>query len=119
MSEVLFDVKFPPVEPHDESNEAIGQRLEWARIALGVPDQQTFARAFLGVSPQAYTNMLKGRARPSLNTAIRLHKRHQVTMGWVYFGSTYGMPQELAAALQQLASQSRSDGHRSSKAKKK
>lgn len=98
-------IGFPPVEPHDESNEAIGFRLELAREALGVPDQQTFARTYMGITPQAYTNMLKGRARPSLNTAIRMHKRYSITMAWVYFGSTYGMPQELAMRLDQLAAQ--------------
>lgn len=92
-----------------ESTEAIGGRLELTRIALGIELRQAFA-VVMGVTPQAYTNMVKGRARPSLDSAMRVVRRYSVTLDWIYRGNEYGMPRDLMDRINQIGPQSSSKG---------
>lgn len=74
--------------PDSESKEAIAERLEIMRFALGFATQTAFTKAIAsGVTPQRWNNYESGRDRLTLNLASVIHHKFpQVTLDWLYFG---------------------------------
>jgi plasmid maintenance system antidote protein VapI len=87
-----------------ESPEAIGRRLELARIALDRGNATAFAKT-LGASPQSWSNYITGDNRIGLDTALRMVKLYSVTLDWIFRGNTYGMPPELMAKIDRAQAQ--------------
>ena len=77
----------------------IGQRLELIREAIGMQDQADFAR-HCGAQPNAYNQWTKGRARISLEFALRIARATGATLDYIYLGKTDGLPMKFMRILQ-------------------
>jgi transcriptional regulator with XRE-family HTH domain len=80
---------------------SIGQRLKWTREANGLT-QAAWCR-LVGIEAQAWNNYERGSRRISLDQALKVCKAAGVSLDWIYRGLIFGLPSELAAALQELA----------------
>jgi hypothetical protein len=90
------------MEPDSESKEAIAERLELARLALGYPTQQAFAGS-IGVSPMKWNNYVAARDRIPLNVALELCKKHRLSLDWIYRADPNGLPVALARKLDEIS----------------
>jgi len=79
------------------SIEAIARRLERTRMALDL-SQSEFAEG-AGLARNTYNQWEKGKGRPQLDGAIALCNAYQLTLDWIYFGETAGLPYQVAAKL--------------------
>lgn len=68
---------------------SIGARLELLREWRG--SKQKDMAALAGVSPQAWSNWIKGRARPDIEQVWALCRETGITADWVYFGDRSGL----------------------------
>ena len=75
----------------------VGQRLRIAIEALGLT--QTEVAASIGTSPSGMGNWLRGDSYPPPIAMVRLHKRYNITPGWLLVGELAGLPSALAADL--------------------
>jgi DNA-binding XRE family transcriptional regulator len=93
-----------PVEmqPNPETKEAVAERLEIARIALGFQTQQAFA-ATIDVSAAKWNNYVAGRDRISLNVALELCKKHRLSLDWIYRADPTGLPLALARRIDEVS----------------
>lgn len=80
------------------STAAIARRLVATRLALGYDNQVEFCTA-LGVSPQAWNNYERARAKPSLDVALQMCDRFNLTLDWIFRGDAGGLPHRLAELL--------------------
>jgi DNA-binding XRE family transcriptional regulator len=86
--------------PQSESKEAIAQRLEITRVALGYTKQAKFASAIGGVTPQRWNNYESGRDRLTLNLALVICRKFpQVTLDWLYRGDKGSLRPAFSAAV--------------------
>lgn len=76
---------------------AVGKRLEDARKVLGV-DHVDMARV-ANVSPQAWSNYVRGERPLSIEAASLLCDRYRLTLDWIYRGDPAGLPFELGEKL--------------------
>jgi hypothetical protein len=84
------------------SKEAIAERLEIARLALGFETQQAFA-ATMRISPSKWNNYVSGRDRIPLNIALDLCQRHRLSLDWVYRGDPTALPLALARRIDEVS----------------
>ena len=84
-----------------QKNIDIGARLEISRHLLGgarpIP-KNVFAKA-AAVTPNRYSNWIKGRARPDLTAALAMTNAYPLTLDWIYRGSLAGMPSHLVDGI--------------------
>jgi DNA-binding XRE family transcriptional regulator len=88
--------------PNPETKQAIANRLEIARLAVGYSTQQAFA-ATIGVSPQKWNNYASARDRISLDIALDLCRKHRLTLDWIYRGDPSGLPVALARRIEEMS----------------
>lgn len=69
----------------------IAERLVLLRNAHNQPSQAAFAR-WVGISPQTLNNYEGAYSRLSLDAAMKITSRTRVTLDWLYFGDTGGLP---------------------------
>lgn len=86
----------------DSSSAGIAQRLHllWQTRYAGTK-QGEFAE-IIGVSPQALSNYFAAtvhQRRMSIDTAITIVFRTQVTLDWLYLGNPAGLPLDLANTI--------------------
>lgn len=72
---------------------AIAGRLERTRKALGLNQTQLCNR--VGIRTNTYNQWEKGKQRPSLDEAILLAEKLNLTLDWIYLGKPYGLPSDL------------------------
>lgn len=75
-----------------------GQRLEAARVALGVTRQDVMADR-LGVQSSAYSNWETGYRLADVAAMVRLLSLTGIGPDWIYAGETRGLPFDLAGKL--------------------
>jgi plasmid maintenance system antidote protein VapI len=101
-----------------ESKEAVEERLELTRRALGYPTQTAFARA-IGISAQKWQNYIskKIKDRITVDVAIMLCKRFGLTLDWIYLGDIGSLPVRIARQIESAESPPppSSNGRRKSK----
>src|SRR5512139_2814905 len=90
--------------PHRESNEAVAERLELLRVALGFQTQAEFARAInrsgnVVMTPQRWSNYLRGVALIPVEVVRELHRRWGVDANYVYHGDPGGLQHKLVERL--------------------
>lgn len=78
----------------------IGRRLHLTRRVLNLSQTELTERA--RISRTAYVQYEGGSIRPSLETAIALHRTYRLTLDWIYLGDPSGLPYHLAAAIKAL-----------------
>lgn len=93
-----------------ESNEAIGERLELTRLAMGFGSQAAWCRA-VGIAPNTWNNYKQGRYRIGLDEAKRVVKETGVDLDWIYYGKKEMLPAHLAEKIKRLL-----DGHQTGNA---
>ena len=86
--------------PRNESADAISERLELLRIALGYHTESAFVRA-LGndVSQARWNNYINGVATVPRGIAQILCNKFGVTLDWIYRGDERLLPHYLVTAL--------------------
>lgn len=87
---------------------SIGARLELLREWRGVKQKDMAAQA--GVSPQAWNNWIRGRARPDIEQVWALCRETAVTSDWIYFGDRSGLPARFVKWLIDRRDQSKPAG---------
>ena len=75
----------------------VGQRLRIAIEALGLT--QIEVAAAIGTSPSGLGNWLRGDSYPPPIAMVKLHRRYNITPGWLLVGELSGLPSGLAADL--------------------
>lgn len=76
---------------------SIGDRLRQLRLFRDALQKDMAAVA--GVTPQAWNNWEKGRARPDVEQVYALCRATGVTSDWVYYGDRSGLPLRLVEWL--------------------
>lgn len=76
----------------------IGERLKRTREAMEL-NQATWCR-LVGIETQAWNNYERGLRRISVDQAIKVCQATGVSLDWIYRGIAFGLPIELATALQ-------------------
>lgn len=79
------------------SLDAIARRLERTRVALGLTQSEFADKA--GIARNTYNQWEKGKGRPQLDGAISLCSTYNLTLDWIYFGETSGLPYQVASKL--------------------
>lgn len=79
------------------SIDAIALRLERTREALNLSQSEFAEKA--GIARNTYNQWEKGKGRPQLDGAIALCNTYQLTLDWIYFGETNGLPYQVASKL--------------------
>lgn len=79
------------------SLEAIAERLEATRKALGLNQAQFCRRS--GIATNTYNQWKKAKGRPSLDEVVKLVDTLGVTLDWVYLGSAGALPRDLAEKI--------------------
>jgi transcriptional regulator with XRE-family HTH domain len=89
----------------EETNKAIGARLALTRRALGYSLQTEFVSAFapiLDVSIARWNNYESGRQRITVDVALALCSRWDLTLDWIYAGKWSGLPHGLFLAIEEI-----------------
>jgi len=63
----------------------IGRRLLWSRLALGKETHSDFI-AGTDIKRNSYSEWETGERRISLDGALALCNRHELSLDWIYFG---------------------------------
>lgn len=79
------------------SLDAIARRLERTRLAMGLSQSEFAEKA--GIARNTCNQWEKGKGRPQLDGAIALCNVYQLTLDWIYFGETSGLPYQVASKL--------------------
>jgi transcriptional regulator with XRE-family HTH domain len=82
------------------SANAVGARLELTREALNLSARE-FAGA-AGIGDSTYSNYKKAIRKPSLDHALKLCDRFELTLDWIYRGDPSGLKYGLAEKINQL-----------------
>jgi transcriptional regulator with XRE-family HTH domain len=89
---------------------SIGARLELLREWRGAKQKDMAAMA--GVTPQAWNNWIRGRARPDIEQVWDLCRETGVTSDYIYFGDRSGLPLRFVEWLVSGRDQSKSGNAR-------
>lgn len=81
-----------------EMLDEIAARLVLLRTAHNQPNQAAFAR-WVGITPQTLNNYEGAYSRLSLDAAMKITRRTRVTLDWLYFGETGGLPYDVFERL--------------------
>lgn len=76
---------------------AVGERLQRVREILKLSKRDFAAAA--GLKEQVYGPFETGKRRLSLNAALRLRERYDLTFEFMYFGKTQDLPHRIAKEL--------------------
>lgn len=89
--------------PSDLVLEDVAHRLRILRYALNRETQVAMVK-FLGppITSQHWNNWERARQVPDLPQARRIALRTGITVDWLYWGNTAGLPLNLAARLQEV-----------------
>src|SRR4051812_39905584 len=79
----------------------VARRLWWSRIALGFPDQQTFAQT-VGIARNTYNEYETARRPLSLESARRLQRQYGLPVEWLYDGVPNRLPHGFVMKLDAL-----------------
>jgi transcriptional regulator with XRE-family HTH domain len=82
------------LDERSDSFEAVAARLKHIREVLGVNRSVTAAR--LGISVQAYSGYETASRYLTLETAKRLHRKHGISLDFIYFGNLGNLPHRFA-----------------------
>jgi transcriptional regulator with XRE-family HTH domain len=84
-------------DPEDSGRLAvdIGRRLRLTRVALGIENQVDFGRE-AGLSQPQYNYFETGSRPLTLQAALKLCDRYNLTLDWLYRGDPSGLPYKLA-----------------------
>lgn len=85
----------------EEEGVAIGERLDWICRYLGM-SQKEFAKS-IGVLPTTFSNWRRGTQTLSLHGALRIKKKHQVSLDFLYSGDSNNLPERMRAAWEARA----------------
>lgn len=85
------------LEEMEDSREAVAQRLQAARRAIGLSKKDFAERA--GLSEQVYGPFENGRRDLSLIAAKKLRKTYRLPLEFMYFGKTEDLPTRISSAL--------------------
>jgi transcriptional regulator with XRE-family HTH domain len=83
-----------------EQVDTICSRLKWTREALG-HTQADWCR-LTEIGPQAWNNYERGIRRISLNHAVQLCEKIDVSLDWIYRGVTTGLPKTFAEKVRHM-----------------
>ncbi len=87
----------------DKSDDkAIAARLKLTRLALGYDLQTNFCEALSRVQPMKigrWNHYETGEARITLNAALALCERFDLSLDWIYRGKSGGLPGRIIAAI--------------------
>lgn len=82
------------------SLEAIAERLELTREALGFRTQVAFVEAVgCGLTPQKWNNYLAGMARLPVPVALEMCKKFRLSLDWIYRGDPAALPVQLYESI--------------------
>lgn len=105
------------IDPEDTGAwpEDVGRRLGRSRRALGL-DQEEFAGG-AGLTQPRYNPYETGKRPLTLNAAMLLCERYQLTLDWLFRGDPSGLPYRLHDRIKQIAQDERASAkpHRKSK----
>jgi transcriptional regulator with XRE-family HTH domain len=76
----------------------IAHRLERTREALGFANQVEFCKE-IGVEKNIYNPFEKGRRRITVDAAIKIRKRFNIPLDWIFCGDPSGLPAHLYRKL--------------------
>jgi transcriptional regulator with XRE-family HTH domain len=76
----------------------VGRRLRQTRAALGIEDLQEFGEA-AGLEQSLYNRFDNGKRLLTLQAAMKLCERYQLTLDWLYRGIDSGLPRHLSDDL--------------------
>jgi DNA-binding XRE family transcriptional regulator len=79
------------------SKKAIGRRLLITRQYY-MMSQADFAKG-AGINDNTYNQYEKAKKRPSIENAIQLCNRYNITLDWIYRGEASGLRHELATMV--------------------
>lgn len=85
-----------------EKPEAIGHRLTLVREVYGMKQFEFAQQA--GIQPNTYNQYEQGKHPPSVANAIKLCKKFNITLDYIYLGKTEGLPLILSLRLAPKAS---------------
>ncbi len=89
-----------------ECKEAIGARLNAARIALEFTTATAFAASLgRGLTPQKWSNYVKGRDRFPVELALILRQKYRISLDWLYGGDLSTLPLGLARRIEEIEQQ--------------
>lgn len=91
------------IDPDDTGvlEKDVARRLAKSRRALGL-DQETFGGG-AGLSQPRYNQYETGKRILTLDAAMRLCDRYQLTLDWLYRGDPSGLPKRLWDALRTIS----------------
>lgn len=76
---------------------AIAHRLRATREALQLTPSQFADGA--GIKRNTYSQWEAAKGRPQLDQAMALCAKYRLTLDWIYFGNTDGLPMNLAREI--------------------
>lgn len=76
-----------------EGVDAIAERLDLTRRALGLRQNAFAARA--GLNPNTYNQWEKAKGRPDIDGAKALCRTYDLSLDWIYFGNAGRLPADL------------------------
>lgn len=88
--------------PNAESTAAIARRLKATREALGFSTQHEFATA-LGVDRSSYNLFENGKRRLTNDVALKMRRKFNISLDWIYCGEASQLPVGLTAKLGSVA----------------
>lgn len=91
-----------PIDPDDTDDLAanVGRRLALVRQALGLAQYEWAEEA--GISQPRYNMYETGRRLLTLDAALKLCARSNLTLDWLYRGDPSGLPYALAEKIRKL-----------------
>src|SRR5262245_17162832 len=98
----------------EASAERVIERLEAARLTLGLSQMEFAGRA--GLTAQQYTNWKNRGERPSIDHAVALSKAHRLTMDYICCGDLSGLPNSIH---DDIAARLHTSGRRNAPARRK
>ena len=79
---------------------AIAERLRLTRTALGM-SQAAFCKS-VDIAANTYNQYEKAVQTPRLDMAIRMCRRHRLTLDWIYMGDGSSLPSSLHEKIKEL-----------------
>ncbi len=89
-------------ERDPEELKAIGNRLKFSRLALGVSQKSLYER--LGVAANTWHQWEAGKRTPDPLVMTKLHDLFGISLDWIYAGNPQNLPDSIAGKVQKVAS---------------
>lgn len=102
-----MSIMIDPDDTGDEAND-IARRLRLTRVALGFDDrQQKLFGEEAGLEQSGYNKFETGERKLTLQAAMKLCHRYDLTLDWLYRGDPSGLPNRLHKELIRLRQEER------------